>query len=309
MDIIQTTEICALDLERKGKFSTAESLRQNLSRIITKDLKKKHENNLNFAERKALTEMQHDKNISIYPFYKGTGFVVIKEEDAIQKIEEQIGKLKIIDYDPTPTLLNKFQKELTKLRKENKFDSKRYFKLYPSDAIPPRLYGVIQAHEPEKNYPMKTIVSTIGTAPYGTSKYLVDIVQPTLNKSKPRVINSSSFVNEAATWETSQEEIQVSYDVTNLYPSIPIDKTITVLKDTLNNYLDDLNTRTKLTLTDIHKLTELCLSKSYFLYENKMRLLENAGPIGLSLMVVVLSESYLQHLEHKEMVEALTMQI
>ena len=64
---------------------------------------------------------------------------------------------------------------------------------------------------------------------------------------------------------------------------------------TLNNNLDDLNTRTKLTLTDMNKLTELCLSKSYVLYENKMRWLENAGPVGLSLMVV-LSESYLQHL-------------
>ena len=271
-------------------------------------MKKKHKNNLSFAERKTLTEMKHDKNISIYPFDKGTGFVVIKEEDAIQKIEEQIGKSKIIDHDPTPTLLKKFQKELAKLRKENKFDNKTYFKLYPSDAIPPRLYGVIKAHKPEKNYPMRTIVSTIGTAPYGTSKYLVDIIQPTLNKNKHRVISSSSFVNEAATWETTQEEIQVSYDVINLYPSIPIDKAITVLIDTLNNDLDDLNTRTKLTLTDIHKLTELCLSKSYFLYENKIRLLENAGPIGLSLMVV-LSESYLQHLEHKAITEALAIQI
>ena len=30
------------------------------------------------------------------------------KKDAIQKIEEQIGKSKIIDHDPTPTLLNKF---------------------------------------------------------------------------------------------------------------------------------------------------------------------------------------------------------
>ena len=148
-------------------------------------------------------------------------------------------------------------------------------------------------------------MSTIGTAPYETLKYLVEIIQPTLNKNKHRVMNSSSFVNEAATWETTQEEIQVSYDVTNLYPSIPIDKAINVLMDTLNNDLNDLNTRTKLTLTDIHKLTELCLSKSYFLYENKIRLLENAGPFGLSLMVV-LSESFLQDLERKAIAEALT---
>ena len=72
MDIIQTTEICALDLEREGKFSIVESLRQNICRIITKDLKKKHKNNLSFAERKTLTEMKHGKNISIYPFHKGT---------------------------------------------------------------------------------------------------------------------------------------------------------------------------------------------------------------------------------------------
>ena len=116
-------------------------------------------------------------------------------------------------------------------------------------------------------------MSTIGTASYRTSKYLVDIVQHTLNKNKHRVINSSSFVNEAATWETTQEEIWVSYDVANLYPSIPIDKAITILMDTLNNDLDDLNTRIKLTLTDIHKLTEICLSKSYFLNENKIRLI------------------------------------
>ena len=93
-----------------------------------------------------------------------------------------------------------------------------------------------------------------------------------------------------------------------MYPSIPIDKAITVLIDTLNNDLDDLNTRTKLTLTDIHKLTELCLSKSYFLYENKIRLLENAGPIGLSLMVV-LSESSLQCVESQAIAEALTIHI
>ena len=53
---------------------------------------------------------------------------------------------------------------------------------------------------------------------------------------------------------------------------------------------------------------ELCLNKSYFLYENKITLLENAGPLGLSLMVV-LSESYLQHLEHKAMAKVLTIQI
>ena len=60
---------------------------------------------------------------------------------------------------------------------------------------------------------------------------------------------------------STEEETQVSYDVMNLYLSIPIDKAITFLIDTLNIDLDDLSTCTKLTITDIHKLTKFCLSK------------------------------------------------
>ena len=74
----------------------------------------------------------------------------MEEEDAIKRIDEQIGKLIIIDYDPTITLLNMVQKERAKLRKEGKFDNKTYYKVYPSDAIPPRLYGVVKAHKSKK---------------------------------------------------------------------------------------------------------------------------------------------------------------
>ena len=66
--------------------------------------------------------------------------------------------------------------------------------------------------------------------------------------------------------------------------------------------------RTKLTLTDVHKLTELCLSNCYFLYQNNLRLFQNSGPIGLSLMVV-LSECYLQKIEFKAITEALNYKI
>ena len=95
------------------------------------------------------------------------------------------------------------------------------------------------------------------------------------------MVDTFSFALTKLSIYTWQEEIQVSYDVINLYPSISIDKGLTVLVDTLNNDLDDLNTGTTVTLTEIYKFTELRLNKSYFLYENKIKLLENAGPIGL----------------------------
>ena len=66
---------------------------------------------------------------------------------------------------------------------------------------------------------------------------------------------------------------------------MPFDKAINVLIDTLNNDKQQLKEHTKLTLTDIHTLTELCLSKCYCLFEINLHLLRNSGPIGLSLMV------------------------
>ncbi|XP_065667904.1 uncharacterized protein LOC136088156 [Hydra vulgaris] len=141
--------------------------------------------------------------------------------------------------------------------------------MYPSDCNPPRIYGMIKAHKPEKDYPMRLVVSTINTPPYGTSDYLVKIIQPTLNENK-----------------------------INLYPSIPIDEAIPVIIDILNADIDDLKTRTKLTLADIHQLIELSLSICYFLYENNIRVIPNSGPIGLSLMVVM-AEAFLQNIERK----------
>ena len=53
---------------------------------------------------------------------------------------------------------------------------------------------------------MRTIVSTIGTPPYGISQYLEELILPTLNRSKYKITNSSSFVNEVKNWLAKRAE-------------------------------------------------------------------------------------------------------
>ena len=106
---------------------------------------------------------------------------------------------------------------------------------------------------------MRAIVSTIGTLPYGISQYLVELIQPTLTKSKYKIANSLSFVNEAKNWLVKRDEVQVSYDIVNLYPSVSIIIALDVLIDQLNNDKNDLMKRTKLRLKDIYELAELVL--------------------------------------------------
>ena len=136
---------------------------------------------------------------------------------------------------------------------------------------------------------------TIGTTPYGIS---IKKIQPTLNKSQHKIKNSVDFFNEAKTWKISPTEIQVSYDVVDLYQSVPLDKAIDVIVGYLKNDLNNVKTRGKLTLVGIHHLIELCVSFCCFPYNNLIWKLCNSCTIGLYIMGV-LSECYLQRLEEE----------
>ena len=208
LDIISTTEATALKLKYDKKEITSEKLRQDVLRTIK--MTKQHKSNLKPLQWKAINEMKNDDNIKIYPFDKGSGFVRISKQNALDKIKEQISHTKIIDEDPTSKITRKVQNTLRELKKNGKFTSTEYKKLYPSDALPPRMYGAIKAHKPEKDYPMRIVVSTIGTPTYRISEYLVSIIQPTLNKNTSRLKNSRSFVEKAKTWNISTNEVQVS---------------------------------------------------------------------------------------------------
>ena len=243
--------------------------------------------------------MKENEDIDIYPFDKGSGFVRISRSDAVTKIENEIVATKVLDKDPTKMILDKLQKLLSSIKKEVDMPYKLYLSMYPSDGIPPRLYGTIKAHKPSKNYPARTIVSTVGTPAYKTSKYLVHIRQPTLNNNNDITIkNSAAFVEEAKKWKITQIEIQISFDVVAMYPSVPIKKAIIVIMDMLKDDIENLKTRTPLNLKHIKALMELCLENSYFLWNNQIRMLEDSGPIGLSLMVVV-AEGFLQSIEKR----------
>ena len=305
MDIVSITESSALKLEYNKKVSEAQVLRKDVLKVLK--TAKPVRDNLSRNQRTALNEMKNDQDISYYPYDKGAGLVRMKKDNGIEKIREQIGNTEIINEDPTDAFARDIRKTLSTLNKKGRFTPKEYESLYPSDAIPPRMYGTVKAHKPEKDYPMRIVVSTIGTPPYGISAYLVNVIQHTLDKNKSRLKNSRSFVNEAKSWKISPEEVQVSYDVVNLYPSVPLKEAIVVMLDILNNDVAEVKKHTKLVISEIKMLMEICLSQCYFLWNNEVHKLKDSGPIGLSLMVVM-AEGFLQVLEAQAVNDALYLQ-
>ena len=55
------------------------------------------------------------------------------------------------------------------------------------------------------------------------------MIQPILNKTNDKIQKSPPTVNEAKTWLVGLNEIQVSYDVVNLYLSVPEDKAVNAI--------------------------------------------------------------------------------
>ena len=108
----------------------------------------------------------------------------------------------------------------------------------------------------------------------------------------PQLKNFQTFVESL---KRQKNEVQVSYDVVNLFlsrnPSTSWQKF----------YLKTMNWKKNKTVN----LIELCLSKCYFLWEDKIYQLKDSETIGLALMVVM-AEGFLQHHERVAIELALT---
>ena len=308
-DIITNVEIAVQQLSRNENKPgyDGEQIRDRVANILSKNINFKPKNNLTPEQRSALKELKSSEEIKVVPYDKGSGFAVMTKDDMMLKMKEQIPTSKIITKDPTNSLVKKFQTQLSRLRREDKINNSTFYDMYPSDANPPRMYGMIKAHKPNKQYPMRPVVSTVGTAFHGTSRHLVKLIQPILAQNEHFLKNSTSFVTKASTWKISPDEIQVSYDVVALYPSVPINKAINVMIDMLNMKFDMIKCNSKLTIVDIKILIELCLSKCYFVWNDTMFEVPDSGPIGLSLMVVV-SEAFLQFIEKNAIQQSLNKQ-
>ena len=79
----------------------------------------------------------------------------------------------------------------------------------------PAIRGSIKHHKP--GYPLRPIVSCIGSALYNTSKFLTDILAPIQNCNGYSVSNSMEFAAQVANLEISDDEAMVSFDVVSLF--------------------------------------------------------------------------------------------
>ena len=201
---------------------------------------------------------------------KGNCFVVIDRTDYNEKMEALLSDqltYKLVQKSPFAKIERELNHRLLELKKKNKIDESTYRKLRSTDAAPPAIRGSIKHHKP--GYPLRPIVSCIGSALYNTSKFLTGILAPIQNCNGYSVPNSMKFAEQVANLEISDDEVMVSFDVVSLFTAIPVNKACEYIRKKLNEDTT-LHLRTNLTTDEIISLLDFILSNNFFVYNESI---------------------------------------
>ena len=243
---------------------------------ICKDVK----SNVTPDEIKSLQELKNDDSIMILPADKGRATVVMNTADYKTKIQTLLSDKKtyeILKKDPTVTYKNKLINILRKWKREKSITDGLYHRLYPTSENVPKFYGLPKIHK--TGTPLRPIVSGIGSITYKTSKHLAVILNSVKGKNGYSVKNSEDLVNKIKSLEVPPPFKLVSYDVSALFTSIPVDYALTVIRKKLDND-HEWKQHTELSLEQIMELLELCLNTTYFVYDGVMYRQVFGAPMG-----------------------------
>ena len=200
----------------------AEEYRVQVKAAIQKIQKPKP--NITRGERIAIVELKKDPSRIVLTADKGVALVVMNTEDYKKKAEELLNQntYRAISSDPTMRLKNKLISMLRSIKAKGGIQEELYRKLYPTGS--PKFYGLPKIHK--MGMPLRSIVSSIGTVTYQTSKEVARILKPLVGRSPHHVKNTQDFIDPIKGIHLGQDQCMMSYDVKALFTSVPTTKAI-----------------------------------------------------------------------------------
>ncbi len=136
-----------------------------------------------------------------------------------------------VKRDPTTKIFTDLKSRLLQIKKQHRLtvDFKKW--LTPMQPSAPQMYGLPKIHK--LDIPMRPIVCTIGSPLYLLSKYLSKILSPLVGHSDSYIKNSTHFVNRISDIVIDDSDLLVSFDVKSLFTMVPIEDSITIIRDRL----------------------------------------------------------------------------
>ena len=296
-------------------YSRIKSERPGLERLtyITDDLRHATQSFFNACKgicgarrnkdlHETLRKLRNDRSISVCSFDKGNGVIIMNNPDYFEKLDKIVldtTKFKEIKHGlgkPHP-IIQKENSIIRYLKKNVKpfVSESSYNRLVPSGSQPGKIYGLCKVHK--DNYPLRPVVSMVGTAEYELAKFMDSWIKPHIPCSY--MLNSTAtFIDRIKSFVFQKTHILVSFDVISLFTNIPLKETIDMVCD----YVYRSDSKPPFPKETFKRLLEIATG-GYFLYKYTLCCQVDAGmgsPLGPTL-----ANFFLAHFETKFMADQL----
>lgn len=248
-----------------------------------------------FSKEYAIVESIKNKTIENNIIFtradKGNTVVALNQDDYFTKTFTFLdpAKFQKIHFDPT-AVFQKLIKEV--IRDLSIFDKHEKFKLTIMNPQTPKLYSLIKLHK--DNMPIRPVVSYITAPSVKLSNKLIEIITKFCNfKPKFTIKNSYQLLDRIKDVDIPGNAKLISFDVQNLFPSIPPNEVLNLVEDLLIK-----NKTNPVIQQDIIVSLAACLDQNYFEFNNSIYVSKDGLIMGNPLSPL-LAEIFMDNLESK----------